>query len=231
MKFLLPCLLLFAALCLNTTAHATSVGTLDGSPVNLPPGMLIENRAMVSPLSFVSLLLMAELLSLFFISLPTGCYAALRRRWPQQPKFLQLSTVILLLLLAAYGVMFLTHGTSRIRLQDILAPFLSGAFGYGIIKLTDFLVIRHLWRRFARLPRRLRPVAAFVLPILLVWLAALAQQALIRATMTTYAYPHTLPVPQIRQGTPTPPPPPNAPPDQPSASPPPHLTLPPEALQ
>lgn len=229
MKFLLPCLFLFTVLCLSPAVYATSIGTLDGSPVNFPPGMLVENRAFVSPYMIFFFVLYAQLGGLVLISLPLRVYHGLRKRWPQSPAMRHRLVVIsttLTLLLAAIALM---RSGGTMRTKDILLPLVACFAGYSLFSLSDYLVVRRIWQRFARLPRWLRPVTAFLLPLFVVWLVMQAQQALIRATITTHTYPQ-LRVPDFTQGTPTPPPP-NASPDQPPTSPPPRLTLPHEAPQ
>lgn len=223
--------MLLLTLCLSTAAHAISVGTLDGTPANLniPVEAWTQNVAFVSPYLIFYFVLYAQLGGLVLVGLPLRVYQGLRKRWPQSPPMRHRLIIVGTTLALLFATIELMRSDGTIRAKDILLPLVACLVGYSLFNLSDFLVVRRVWQRFSRLPRWLRPVTAFLLPLFLAWLVVQAQQALIRATMTTYTY-QQQGVPNFKLGTPTPPPP-NAPPGQPSASPPPHLNLPPEAPQ
>ncbi len=221
--------LLVVLLSLSSTAiYASSVGTLDGSPVNLPPGMLVANRVTPSPHLLLTLLFFSQLGGLVLIGLPHLIYRGLRRKWPQSSAtrhrvivFEVTATVVL----AALAIMSLN---STIRAKEVLFLFVGCLAGYTVMWVADFLVVRRVWRRFAQLPRYLRPVVVFMLPLFVMWLVVAMLQAWVQQTIHTYPVYKPIVSPDFGQETPLPP---SASPLQPTTQPQQHLILPPEAQE
>ena len=227
-KFLTPCWLLVLMFCVSSVAYATSIGTLDGSPINLPPGVLVENRVTPSPHILLIFLFYAQLGGLVLLGLPRMIYRGLRRRWPQSAAWRHRLFVIggaVAIILAAVVVL---RSGGAIRTQEVLFLLAFCIAGYTIMQLGDFLVVRRLWQRFARLPRYLRPVAVFTLPLFLVWLGTAVLRSWVQQTIHTDPIYQPIVPPDFSQGSPLPL---SSPQDQPLSYPRPHLTTPPETHQ
>ncbi len=224
-KLLTPCWLLVLMLCVSSVACATSIGTLDGSPINLPPGVLPENRVTPSPHILLILLFYAQLGGLVLLGLPRMIYRGLRRRWPQSSVSRHRLFVIgeaVTVILVAVAVM---RSGGGIPIKEVLFLLAVCIAGYTIMQLGDFLVVRRLWRRFARLPRYLRPVAVFTLPLFLVWLGTAVLRAWVQQTIHTNPIYQPIVPPDFSQGSPLPL---SAPQDRLLSYPRPDLTTPPE---
>lgn len=220
--------LIVLTLCVSPVAYATSIGTLDGSPINLPPGVLVENRVTPSPPLLLILLFYAQLGGLILLGLPRMIYRRMRQRWPQSAASrhrLFVSGGAVAVTLAA--VVALRSG-GAIRTQEFLILLAICIAGYTIMQLGDFLVVRRLWQRFARLPRSLRPVAVFMLPLILVWLGTAVLRAWVQQTIPASPIYRPIVPPDFSQGSPLPL---TSPQDQPLSYPRPHLTTPPETQQ
>ncbi len=224
-KLLMLCWLVVLTFCVSTVAYATSIGTLDGTPINLPPGVLVENRVTPSPHILLIFLFYAQLGGLVLLGLPLMIYRCLRRRWPQSAASRHRLFVIgeaVAVILAAVAVM---RSGGAIRTKDVLFLLAVCIAGYTIMQFGDFLVVRRLWRRFVRLPSYLRPVAVFTLPLFLVWLGTAVLRAWVQQTIQTNPIYQPIVPPDFSQGSPLPL---SAPQDQLNSYPRPHLTTPPE---
>lgn len=190
------------------------------------PGTNPGGHSYYTPFSHSRRVILVELLGVYLVSLPIMCYTALRLRWPSHSKALQITPILLFFTLTLRSLLYLEMRSADNAL--LFAFFLLlGAFGYGLMQLSDFLIVRHLWLRHPKLPHPLRQITAYLIPILL---AIVADEALKTHNRSVINFNDTsrlnhiepnnsdsatlkfLQLPTFKQSTP----PPNVPQDQPS---------------